>query len=653
LAGNWEPLAFRIRRGPIPTNYRARYEWEHSREAILGLKAAGVNMIVTHFYKGLGMKIEEPELAYTAELTRICHENGMYVGAYIGSTLFNETLYADVPESESWKQLSLSGEPIKYSASQYFRDKADFTLEGYREFIKHMVTRAIKEYDMDLIHFDNFSSMFSAQAGRTKNIQEQFRRYLKTKYTETQRKELLGFADVSLIKPPRLAGSPMLPVTDPLVQEWIVFRVEALAEYTRELSEHIRSLDPEVIVETNPLGLGGVNRAYTGGLYHPRLLPYTDIFWSEDPDHARYYPEENRLVSKIRSYKLARRFGNALFSYTNSALEVAEAMAFNRMCLGDVGFRVLLGWPEGVDMDDAYRYFYIPKTKLDREKKLAIQKFLHFFHDNKPLFRGLEVIADVGVMRDFESLTFGGWEPFLATIQAEQILIQNRVPFTLLFDEDWEHLSDYPVVVLPSAENLSDREISLLKSYVEAGGALLVTGRSGAYDERRRLRRGQDTFWQLLGLQEELRQADRSFRIELGAGRIFYLPHFENHPQVPKFANAVHPDHWFLPLNWEEFMEGLSFCRGGEFTVTVETKPYVAAAHYRKGKTRQVHLVNYWPGHPARHIPVIFAESGLKPRKAMLYSPEHQARELDLGRYRGGWMVLVPEVNTYGIVVLE
>jgi hypothetical protein len=652
FVGNWEPLVFRVRRGPIPTNYLVRYEWEHSNEAISALKAAGVNMIVTHFYKGLGLQHEKKDLVYTRKLVETCKHSGLFVGAYIGSTLFSETLYQEIPQSEQWKQVSLSGEVIRYSSSQYFRDRADFTIKGYREHIKSIVTKAIKEYGMDLIHFDNISFMFSSQAGRTDNIQKQFRRYLKEKYDAEQLEERMGFPDISMVSPPNLQRNPMLSVTDPLFQEWTYFRVEALADYVEELSEHIRSLDSEVIVETNPQGLCGRNRALETGMDHARQLPFTDIFWSEDPDHARYFPEETRLVSKIRSYKLARHFANALFSYSNNPLEIAEAAAFNRMCLGDAGYRVLENWPEGVNMDDSYRYYYTDDT-LDREKKARNRKYIQFFHQNKDLFRGLEVVADVGVMRDFESMTFGGWHPHLNTIQAEQALIQSRVPFEIIFEQDWEKLDRYKVVVLASQENLSNSEIARLRRYVHQGGCLAVVGRTGAYDQYRKLRGLEDDFWRLLGAESVLKEPEKTAKMTLGRGRIYYLPGFENHPKVPEISSQVHPDYWHLPLNWEQFMEGLHFCMGGEFTVTVETRLHVAAAHYRKGVMRQVHLVNYWPGHPARYIPVIFSEHGLAPEKATLYSPDHLPLPLDLNRYREGWLVLVPEVETYGIIVLQ
>ena len=626
FVGNWEPLVFRLRRGRVSTDYLSPYEAEHSLETIQALKKAGVNMMLTHFYKGMGLELEKWDLQYTRKLCERARDNGMYVGAYIGSTLFSETLYNEIPDSRNWVQLNNRGEPVIYS-DQYFRERADFTVQGYRDHIKKVVASAITDYGMDLIHFDNFYTMFPLEAGYTEHVQQLFRQYLADKYGKEQLWERLGLTDVSLIGPPKLSRRPMQPVSDPLVQEWVMFRVEALTGFVRELSEHIRSLNPETVVEFNPHGLWGENNAYSSGMDHARLLPLLDIFWSEDPDHAHYYPEDNRLVSKIRSYKLARHYDTALFSYNNSPLELAEAMAFNRMCIGDVAYSV-----------------------LERE---ADQRFIGFFHRNKELYRGLEVIADVGVLRDFNSLTFGGWTSYLATIQAEQVLIQDRVPFDLLFEQDWRRLSEYPMVVAAAQENLSDEKISLLRRYVASGGALVVVGETGAYNEQRRRRTETDGFWRLMGVDLNPAAQRKAARLEQGRGRIFYLPAFKSHARVPETDDRVYPDYWQLPLNREEFLEGLAWCRGSEYSVNIETKPHIAAAHYRKGASRQVHLVNYWPGHPARYIPVIFSKLDFKPRKATLFSPEHQPLRLELGNYGQGRWVIIPRIDTYGVLVVE
>ena len=92
---------------------------------------------------------------------------------------------------------------------------------------------------------------------------------------------------------------------------------------------------------------------------------------------------------------------------------------------------------------------------------------------------------------------------------------------------------------------------------------------------------------------------------------------------------------------------------GGEFTVTVESVPWVVASQYRKGNAREVHLVNYRPGHVLRHVPVVLTEQGFKPKSARLYSPDHEPISLPVSRYGEGWMTLVPELDIYGVLVVE
>lgn len=634
FVGNWEPLEFRIRNGNTPHDPLARWEWEHQESTVKALKAAGVNTVITHFYKGLGPEHEKESKAYTRKLVQALKKQGMFAGAYIGSTLFSETLYQEIPGARDWIQRDHAGQPIIY-ADQYYRERADFSHPGYRELIKGQVTEALRDYGMDLIHFDNFYTMFPLDAGYTERIQAQFREYLEKKYTPAERRLRLGFVEVGQISPPRVENRPMAPVTDPLVQEWITFRVEALSGFIRELSEHIRTLNPEAVVEFNPHGVWGQNCAYSNGMDHARLLPLCDIFWSEDPDHAHYYPEENRLVSKIRSFKTARRFGAALFSYNGSPLELAESMAFNRMCPGDVGWPILDpdGTGRGKDLDRA---------------------FLAFFNDNPQLFRDLTPIADIGVMRDFASMTFTGWKAFLATIQAEQTLIQSRAPFTLLFDQDYERLANWRAVVLAEQQNLSDERIAQLKAYVEKGGALIVVGASGQFDQWRRLREGADRFWLKMGLEKPLSNPGEQARLELGKGRVFYLPAFVSPQNVPPYADEVDPAYWGLPRNSEEFRAGLNWAMRGACSVQVETQPYVVAEYYRADGRCLAHLVNYQPGRPVRHAPVVFSVQGFSPKKATYHRPGQKPLSLELTVLDGGGMLaLVPELDIYGVLEVE
>ena len=87
--------------------------------------------------------------------------------------------------------------------------------------------------------------------------------------------------------------------------------------------------------------------------------------------------------------------------------------------------------------------------------------------------------------------------------------------------------------------------------------------------------------------------------------------------------------------------------------MTAETMPWVAAQQYRKDGQRQVHLVNYRDSSPVRNVPVMFDEPGFKPKSAKLYSPDHEPVKLDIGRFGSSWAVIVPEVDIYGVVVIE
>jgi hypothetical protein len=67
---------------------------------------------------------------------------------------------------------------------------------------------------------------------------------------------------------------------------------------------------------------------------------------------------------------------------------------------------------------------------------------------------------------------------------AHRACVLEHLPFGVLLDENLslEALQQFPVVCLPNAAILSEREIGLFKRYVENGGKLLVTGHSGQFD---------------------------------------------------------------------------------------------------------------------------------------------------------------------------
>jgi hypothetical protein len=67
---------------------------------------------------------------------------------------------------------------------------------------------------------------------------------------------------------------------------------------------------------------------------------------------------------------------------------------------------------------------------------------------------------------------------------AHEAMVLEHIPYGVLLDESisLERLKAFPVVCLPNAAILSEREVRLLRQYVDEGGRLLVTGQSGQFD---------------------------------------------------------------------------------------------------------------------------------------------------------------------------
>lgn len=101
---------------------------------------------------------------------------------------------------------------------------------------------------------------------------------------------------------------------------------------------------------------------------------------------------------------------------------------------------------------------------------------------------GHKPVAEVGIY--FSSRTrdwFGKDQParYFQSVQgAQKACAYEHIPYGILLDENVsaEKLRAFPIVLLPNAAILSDREISLLHEYAEQGGNLILTGQPGQLD---------------------------------------------------------------------------------------------------------------------------------------------------------------------------
>ncbi len=638
--GTHEPYLFIVRRGGQRLDARRQTERAQSEETIRKLAAQGVEVFHTHLYKGFGMAAERPEMEEAVRTAALAHRYGMKVDSYIQwNSLMYETFFAEQPRAKDWIQRDALGQPIllTYGYQQSFRYRPCFANQEYLDYLKKIVRFAVEEVKTDFIHFDNFDLNAEPDSCHDATCVAGFRAYLKRKYTPAQRRERFGFENVDYVNPPQwnAANRPekLRVIFDPAIQEWIDFRCQTMADALRQVAAYAKALNPEVAIEINPGGIAGANRAWTAGIDHARLLPWTEALWSES-DSKPGLSADGRLLSRIRSFKLARAFRNILLVYAaGDPLSLAESLAMGQT----IGF--------------------LGQGPLDA----ATLAYTAFYRANRGLFRGTRDEGGVAVLRSYASITYDQPRAQLAAILAEQALIEGHVPFELVFDRHLADLTRYKVLVLPDAECLSDQQIAAIRGFVERGGSLVATGKAGLYDQWRRLRvtpglagliDGQSSGRDYEEDVSEVEEAGVSTRKEVGKGRSVYLPslRFDGPLPSPEAFFTISNRYWKRPANSREFLEALRWAARDELPVRVGGPAHLAVNLVSQAATgrRMLHLVNY--SRPMKPLKDVTVQCRFPARTVTIYSPDAAALTLTVGP---DGSFVIPEIRTYSIAVME
>ena len=645
--GSHEPYIFVVRRGGYPLDAREQYERAQSEEVLRRLKDQGVEVFHTHLYKGFGMAAEMPEMRDTARAAATAHRLGLKVDTYIQwNTLMYETFFAEEPRAKDWVQRDAVGRPIllTYGYQQSYRYRPCFSHQEYLDYLKKIVRFAVEEVKTDFIHFDNFELNAEPDSCHCPVCASRFREFLRAKYTPALRKERFGFENVDYVNPPEWnAQNPparMEIIFDPAIQEWIDFRCHLMADALRQMALFVKSMNREVVIEANPLGLFGDNRTWTAGVDHSRILKSTQVFWTEDEPISEFLPD-GRLMSKIRSYKLARAYRNILLTYTSEhAVEMAECLAFNQT-MGYAG-------------ND-------PLTP-------GMLHYIDFYRRHRGYYVNSEDLANVAVLRSYASLTYHHARAQLAAILTEQALIQSRVPFDLIFDEHLEDLSKYRVLILPETECLSDTQLGRIGRFVEQGGGLIAIGQTGLYDQWRRLRvrpglagliDGQPPAKAYQERVESEEAAGSASRKEAGGGRTVYIPALRFDGRLPAMGSFFHIDarFWRFPKNGSELIESIEWASRNELPVHITGPAFLVANVVTQPARRSIsiHLVNYnaaktaaGPANVTLRLP-----AGARANDVRLFSPDAaEPRTLPFQLNARTVSFTVPSIKVYSLAIV-
>ncbi len=133
----------------------------------------------------------------------------------------------------------------------------------------------------------------------------------------------------------------------------------------------------------------------------------------------------------------------------------------------------------------------VDKTAFDGElDPVAYQRIGAAFREAraKRAHFGQRPVAEVGVYFSSRTRDWIGREKpadyFQSFQGAHKALVYEHIPYGVIPDENLtlDALNRFPIVLLPNVGIMSERELTLLRRYVEGGGKLLLTGQSGQFD---------------------------------------------------------------------------------------------------------------------------------------------------------------------------
>ena len=535
-----EPLDFLLRRGDHTDNEPAHYAAMLNPDNLKRMADAGVQWARLFFYKGFGLAYERPHIDQAKKAADLLHKLNLKVSLYFGGTMFIETFYKETPEAKNWEQRDYQNQPVPYG-SQTFRRYACPNEPAYRDYLKKVLDVAINELHADEIAFDNIMLQAEPHSCRCPRCLKTFADFLHQRYpTEELATRRFGISDVTTLQP-NYWETPDQPnniseINDPVLQEWVLFRCHSLANYAGALHDMTKAMNPNTAVLLNIKGVYSFNRYWTNAIYHPLYKNRVDLIsfdtggYNERIDNAT-----GALVTQVRSYKMARNLNAGCEDSLNDEVRAATHMAF--------GFQPAVATPAPFG-SGAHNVF----TPL-----------IEFFREfNERYYLNTQPVTDVAILRSWPSMAYSINATSIPATLMEQVLIQHKIPFKLLFDEQLQDLGKYQMLILAGQECISDEQVDLFLSYVQNGGTLLLTGNAGTYNQWREKRAHKIP---LLPARTE------------GKGKILYLPDIQRADKrtksqslnedpepgaTPSKVERFSPPQWVLPTNHKEIADTIT-----------------------------------------------------------------------------------------------
>ncbi len=646
-----EPIDFLLRRGEHEADIEEHYATMLSPANIQRMADAGVKWGRLFFYKGFGIEYERPAMEQSKRVADQMHKLGMKVSLYMGGTMFTETLYRELPEAKGWEQRDQWDRPVPYGAQTY-RHYACPNEPKYREYLKRVIKIGIEEFHVDEFAFDNIMLQAEPRSCHCARCVAAFHAMLMRRYpTKEAALRRFGLPDTDWLVlhdwGSETEPDSVTALSDPVLQEWVRFRCESLAQYANDLYDSVKALDPKVAVLFNIKGVYSFNRYWTNAVYQPLYAGKIDLMAFDTGGYDEHIDAQTgALISQIRSYKMARRLETGCEDAFANDVRAAVHMAF--------GYQKPVAGLAPAPMGSGAFNTFTPMMEFFREY-------------NDRYYMGVDNVADVAVMRTWASMAYSVSAAYVSTTLVEQVLIQYKVPWDLLFEEQMDRIGKYAAVIVAGQECVSDAQVAALMAYVRGGGTLIVAGNTGQYNQWREVRSKNP----LLSPSDQRSPGTPAPARSEGKGKIVFIPEVVRADKTARAAGAnedpepgataargvhMNPPQWVLPKNAEEIYKAVVAAVPAGLSLTAEA-PLTTVMEIQKRAASQetiAHFINFESKKRVGAFAVTVKKQFPAPVKSVTcYSPEKdEAVKLEFAEAEGVVKFTVPEMGVYAMVVV-
>ncbi|MCL5019795.1 MAG: beta-galactosidase trimerization domain-containing protein, partial [Patescibacteria group bacterium] len=323
---------------------------------------------------------------------------------------------------------------------------------GYLEFIKQ-VAAEMMEYEIKGFHFDMLDYGFGTPIGCW------------CEYCQSGFKKEYGIA------------MPADVTWDEAWDKMLEFRCNSNTRFCKELQAFVRSKRPDISVDYNYHGYPPfswypgerpVQHAMNGDFVTAEGLPW--IFGHNNPSLLALFMAGARPGGPIQGVT-----SRSIYVYHDFTVRPAAEMTWETMTYLSHGAQCTI----------------VDKANYDGSlDPVVFERIGEAFAEarRKRDYFGHKPVQEVGLYYSNRSRDWYGREDspkyMNAFWGAHKALMQSHITMGMVMDENVspERLKEFPVVYIPNAPVLTEKEVSLFEDYVSEGGNLLMTGLTGLCD---------------------------------------------------------------------------------------------------------------------------------------------------------------------------